>query len=223
MYYFYEYPDDHVKDAIPVRNGFNMIELEYTEKNFFMNSNNDIPEVVSSVTFNPYKHHLGFLKMKITLWQKKEWPETAQEIRSIGNNLIDLYYGQLTVGEIYNEVNKFAESNCLTSPGRLADWLNPFKYKKLRLPDGSMWVIKQGKNSTRFLHIHPAKYSPHTIRIKAPTLKTVIALQVLIGDMKKADLTALNRIRKEKLNLSPIKTLQAGKGIARLIANFNSL
>ena len=132
-----------------------------------MSENNNIPANISNVTFNPYKHHLGFLKMKITLWKKNEWTETEKEIRCIGNNLIDLYYGKLTVDEIYNEVNKFAENNNLTSSGKLAEWLNLLEYKKTRLSDSSIWIIKKGQDSIRFLHIHPAKHSPFTIRVRA--------------------------------------------------------
>ena len=42
-------------------------------------------------------------------------------------------------------------------------------------------------------------------------------------EMEKTDVHTVNRIRTEKLNLSPIKSLQADKGIAWLMANFDTL
>jgi hypothetical protein len=175
------------------------------------------------ITFNPHKHHLGFLKMKIKEWRKKERNEAEQDIRYIGNNLIDLYFGKLTVDEICNEVYNFAKETYLTSPANLAQWLKPMDYKKTELTDTSLWVIKQGEDASRYLHIHPAKYSPFTVRVKAPTLKTVIALQVFDIDLTRCDIETVNSIRVEKLNLSPVKGLVTGKGIARLMANFNSM
>lgn len=175
------------------------------------------------VTFNPYKHHLGFLREKIEVWRKMDWKEAENEIRLIGNNLIDLYTGKLSIDEIIRETIIFAEENDLTSAEKLAQWLHPLDYRKTELSDNSFWVIKQGQIATRFLHIHPGKYSPFTIRIKAPTLKTVIALKIHDDSAINPTLALVNRIRIEKLNLSPIKGLVAGRGIARMLANFNSM
>lgn len=188
-----------------------------------MDNDNNIPDEFFPVTFNPYKHHLGYLRMKIENWKGKPWIEVKQEIMYIGNNLIDLYYGQLTVKGIYDEILDFAWKNDLISPGKLAAWLKPVAYKKILLSDHSTWVIKQGKDSIYFLHIHPGKYSPFTIRVKAPTLKTVITLQIFNLNIEETDLKTVNQIRIEKLNLSPVKALVAGKGIYKLWAGFNSL
>ncbi len=188
-----------------------------------MNEINNISDPIFSITFNPYKHHLGFLKMKIEEWKKTNWTDAEKEIRCIGNNLIDLYFGKLTINEIHNEIYNFALENNLTTAAKLAQWLKPLEYKKTELSDTSLWVIKQSQDSNHYLHIHPAKYSPFTLRVKAPTLKTVIALQVFHIDLIQSDLGTVNKLRTEKLNLSPVKGLIPGKGIARLMANFNTI
>ena len=188
-----------------------------------MNEIKNISEQIFPITFNPYKHHFAFLKMKVDEWKKANWSDVENEIRLIGNNLIDLYFGKLTIDEIYNEVHNYAIKNNLTSAEKLAQWLKPLEYKKSKLSDTSLWIIKQGQDPTRYLHIHPAKYSPFTVRVKAPTLKTVITLQVFNNDIKRCDIVTVNKIRVEKLNLSPVKGLVPGKGIARLMANFNSM
>ncbi len=188
-----------------------------------MIENHYIPDERFPVTFNPYKHHLGFLRAKVEQWRDVHWQEAEKEIRLIGNNLIDLYTGKLNIDEIVGETLDFANKNELISSEKLAQWLYPLEYRKTELSDRSFWVIKQGQDTSRFLHIHPGKYSPFTIRVKAPTLKTVIALKIHDSSVIKPDLALVNKIRFEKLNLSPVKGLVEGKGIARLLANFNSL
>lgn len=175
------------------------------------------------MAFNPYKHHLGFLRTKIADWKKMNWEDVAMELKLLGNNLIDLYYGKLSIGEIFSEIQQFALKNKIESPETLDQWLYPLEYRKTRLSDQSYWVIKQGKDSSHFLHIHPGKYSPFTVRVKAPALKTVIALNIFDNADSYPGLSLVNRIRREKLGLSPVKGLVEGKGIARLYANFNRM
>lgn len=188
-----------------------------------MSGTDNIPEVVYPVTFNAYKHHLGFLRKQVEVWKRKGWKDAEHEIKLIGNNLIDLYFGRLTIDEIIDEILLFAEKNELTSSEKLAQWLGPLEYRKAELSDKSFWVIKQGQDASRFLHIHPGKHSPFTIRVKANNLKTVIAIKILVGGDFLPDLSLVNKIRTERLKMSPVKGLIEGKGITRLLANFSSL
>src|SRR5690554_525130 len=134
-----------------------------------MNDNLNIRKKNSTISFNPYKHHLGFLRMMIKTWKERPWATVRQEIKYIGNNLTDLYYGHLTTDNIFYEITEFAEKQNLTTPENLAEWLSPFEYSKIKLSDDSIWVIKQGQDPEQYLHIHPGKYSPMTIRVKAST------------------------------------------------------
>jgi hypothetical protein len=177
----------------------------------------------SPVTFNPYKHHLGFLKQKINDWRLLSWEEVEQKILCIGTNLTDVYYGRLSVGQIYNEVKEFANQEGLTHAGKLADWLGNEEYRKIMLSDKSLWVVRQGLDPDYFLHIHPAKNSIFTFRIRASTLKTVVALKVfgLPEQEELLKLQVVNHVRSEMLKLSPIKKLEHGKGISRIWSLFN--
>jgi hypothetical protein len=181
--------------------------------------------IASPVMFNPYKHHLRFLDGKINEWRKKSWAEAEEELRCIGNNLIDLYYGELTVDEICMECVDFATQKNITTPEKLAEWIHPLEYRKTTLSDASVWVIKQGIEDGRFLHVHPAKYSSLTMRVRASTLKTVLAIKITASSPGASELTlhTVNRIRTEKLDLSPVKMLEKGKGIARLWTCFHEL
>lgn len=188
-----------------------------------MDKNNNIQATFQNIKFNPYKHHLNFLRMKTEKWKESHWTEAEKEIKNIGNNLIDLYFGRLTVHEIFNEVTAFTGSKDLHTRRALTEWLKPFDYKKITLSDGSVWVIREGHDSTRFIHIHPGKYSPLTIRVRAPALKTVIALCICGVEPDDADVQTVNHIRKTMLHLSPVKSLVKGRGLSRLLAGFNSL
>lgn len=182
-------------------------------------------KIPDPVTFNPLKHHLGFILQQLKVWQKKEWTEVTHEMKSIGSNLIDLYFGKLTVAEICNECLTYFETQSINSPEMFLEWLSPNEYQKIELSDKSLWVIKKGTNNKRYIHIHPAKNSPFTIRVRAATLKTVITLKIQGKKLSKTaafNLQNVNKVRYEYLGLSPVKNLTRGKGISRIWALFNS-
>ena len=58
-----------------------------------------------------------------------------------------------------------------------------------------------------FVHIHPARYSKHTIRIKATTLKSIIAAKIVLRNTSSIGLSEMNTIRVKYLHLSPVKSL----------------
>lgn len=182
------------------------------------------PDIRPPITFNPHKHHFGFLKQQIENWKNLPWPEVEKELLFIGTNLIDLYCGNLSINEICRQCLHFAEKQELSNAEKLKNWFGKNEFRKIKLSDNSEWVIKQGLDSARFLHIHPAKYSPFTLRVRGPTLKTVVALKIITDKkkQKQLDLLLVNWVRNGKLGLSPIKALEKGKGIARIWALFNS-
>lgn len=189
-----------------------------------MNKNNNIYHIGYPVTFNPFKHHFGFLKAQTDKWKKQYWEVVKNDLNLIGNNMIDLYCGNLKVEEIIEACFNFAMKKNITDAGSLQEWLFPKEFKKIKLSDHSEWVVRQGLNSANFLHIHPAKYSPSTIRIRASVLKTVLALKILEvrPENNNLPLQLVNRIRKEKLGLSPVKSITKGKGIDRIWSIFNN-
>lgn len=176
-------------------------------------------EIPVPITYNPYKHHFRFLLKEIGRWREMPWAVVREEILTIGNNLIDFYTGHLDISEICYECIGYFRSHDLLAKDRFQKWLDASHYKKIRLSDQSTWLIKEGNAPERFIHIHPAKFSEHSVRVRATTLKTVIALEVRsVGICKEqqTNLQEVNAVRKELLELSPIKTLQAGTGILRL-------
>lgn len=181
-------------------------------------------EIPFPITFNPQKHHLGFLKKQLQLWKSREWTAVYPDLLSIGNNLLDFYFGKLSVEKIGKECIDFLQKNKLTEKDNFFAWLGSLEYRKIELSDHSLWVVKKGIDPLRFVHIHPAKQSPHTLRVRATTLKTVLALQihaVSIQKEMKRNLEVVNEIRMKYLQLSPVKSLQQNKGILGFWIFFN--
>jgi len=176
------------------------------------------------VTFNAYKHHLKFLIEMTIAWQKLNWNEVVKELKFIGNNLTDLYWGDLSPDRIIYECYSYFKGLKISDESKLAEWLAPLQYKKIWLSDGSLWVIKTGSDKRHFIHVHPAKNSPKSIRVRATTLKTVIALKVQLLKPENRvlyNLKTVNLIRTGIMGLSPVKSLDKGKGIDRLWNLFN--
>lgn len=162
---------------------------------------------------------------KIKSWRNTEWQNVEDEMRVIGSNLLDLYLGKLSVEEICRESIDYFNKKNISGPEEFKNWLKPSDYCKIELSDQSVWIVKEGVDSKRYIHIHPAKDSPHCIRVRGATLKTVLALKTIenLGiTSASSDLGKVNFIRQEYLQLSPVKSLQRGKGIARLWSIFNS-
>jgi hypothetical protein len=175
------------------------------------------------VTFNPHKHHLGFLKLQIETWKQQNRESVQTALLCLGENLIDIYFGQLSVEQICNECIAYFRGIHSLEKTAFTDWLGPHEYRKIRLSDSSVWVVKKGVDPERYIHIHPGKHSPFSTRVRATTLKTVIALQVCsvhFQNNRTENLRAVNETRVSFLKLSPVKSIQSGKGIEQLRKRF---
>lgn len=148
------------------------------------------------------------------------------ELLCIGSNLLDLYCGKLSVNKICAECIDFLHKNNITGKDDFISWLKPYEYRKIELSDHSFWVIKKGLDPLHFVHIHPGKQSAHTLRVRATTLKTVLAIQIhsipIQKEMNK-NLETVNTIRTKYLKLSSVKALHEGKGILKIWKVFESL
>jgi len=177
-------------------------------------------EIPVPLTYNPYKHHFRFLLAAVEEWRKIPWEKVIPELMQIGNNLIDFYLGELAVKEVANQTIAYFSAMGIRNQSEFLEWLDPPHWKKISLSDESQWLIKQGNDIERYIHIHPAKFSSHTIRVRAITLKTVLALevrQIKLQPLARQNLEIVNLIRIELLGLSPIKSLRKNEsGILRL-------
>ena len=68
-------------------------------------------------------------------------------------------------------------------PEAFAAWLaTGGGYGLVTLPaDGSVWTLRLGVADGRYVHLHPGRHTPHTVRVNAATLKTAVMACAVAG------------------------------------------
>jgi hypothetical protein len=178
----------------------------------------DIPEPYK---FNTLKHHLSFIKEFISLWQYEDKaPEInslVKEFKHIGTSVMDIYTGSLTIAKIIDEVNFILKSKNLGNESAYSGWtgktINDFRI--ISLSDNSQWMLKYHNDRSRYVHLFPARTSPHTVRVKANTLKSAVMYNIIIGKdfISGKDLNHARNIQ----GLSPIKDTIDVEAITEMI------
>jgi hypothetical protein len=167
-------------------------------------------EVPRPILFNTYKHHAGALRVRIASVAAAgpgALAELAGRIAVFGTQLMDMYTGPLSPHEICAHV-----LDGLRAAGRLEldayrAWLSgQDQYAVVTLPDESRWVLRLGDSQERYIHLHPGRWSPGTLRVRANVLKTAVLVlaHVRIFGGDPMDRTLINAVRRERLGLSPL-------------------
>ncbi len=137
---------------------------------------------------------------------------------------MDLYLGKLTPIELTTFSEQFLRKKRAFEYESYKKWLysNGKRYKLIALHDKSTWTLRMGNQKENYIHIHPARYSLHTIRIRALTLKTAICVMVYLNIYKISfpDLQLINNVRNEFLKAEPVKSLSSTSGLGRLLNVF---
>lgn len=171
---------------------------------------------MDKVFLNCWKHHAGFIKEQIKL--ADDIDQLARQSRVIGKGLMDLYFGMITPTEICKIISSQLSPAIIKS-----EYLNWLKeegndFRLLKLSDESIWVLRMGDDNEKFIHIHPARYSPFTLRVKAGSLKTAICASAWNNlNYVSIDLNVINKIRIEYLNLSPVKSIASIPALNNII------
>jgi len=173
------------------------------------------------ILLNPLKHHLGFIREFIDLRTESKTgvaaKDLARELKHIGISVMDIYTGSLSVNDICCEVMDYLERKVLLRREPYLNWIgkNIKDFRIITLSDGSQWTSKYNENEKRFVHIFPARLSPHTFRIKSNTLKSAILYIILIGKnyVTEEDLNSARAL----IGLSPIKEVADTEAITEMI------
>lgn len=180
-------------------------------------------EVPAPVLFNPWKHHAGFLRDRIRLLG----PDAlAPHLVVVGTKLMDLYTGAFAPAELADHVLTDLRATGRLEADAFRDWVAASgDYGVVPLPDGSRWVLRYGDEGGRYLHLHPARWVPETLRVRANVLKTA-ALALAFANVNGGDpldLALLNAVRAQYLGLSPVGRLRDGDaGIGEVVALLRS-
>ena len=156
-------------------------------------------------TFNQLKHHIATIKQFI---QEFDQPmdDLSLALSCIGHAKMDLYVGQKSCTTIFEEILSCLKKEGILEQTNYKKWLQANDdYRQITLSDNSVWILRLGEDEKNYIHLHPGKKSPHTLRIKANTLKTAIAIMLHEKDnTDPVDLDTLNQLRSKYLDLSPV-------------------
>jgi hypothetical protein len=168
---------------------------------------------------NSYKHHLGAILDFICAQRiKKDNGQIRDALNKIGNSQMDLYLGSLNIKQITKEVATELRRNNRLDQDQFKKYLSGQKgYFTVKLSDDSVWLIREGNEPGRYIHIHPGRYSPETLRVKALTLKSFIAGAILAPNLGQVDLKTVNTGRDIYLDEQPLKSLSHNSGVGGLI------
>ncbi len=175
------------------------------------------------VLFNAWKHHAGWVRGRIAAAAERDDDgvrELAEAVVVIGIKLMDFYTGRLTPWGVAERVVEQ-----LRAAGRLdripfQAWVaEGGEYRMAELSDdGSRWVLRLG-DGERYVHLHTARYSPHSRRIPGVSLKTAIVANALAltRGQAVADLPTVNEARRRLLDLPPVAKLTDCGGLGEVL------
>jgi hypothetical protein len=174
------------------------------------------------INLNCWKHHAGFIKKQIdSVKETKELDQLKVYLLKIGESQMDLYFGEYSPVRISGQILDCLHRKKIFSALLYKDWLSKDgkDYQFVELKDKSIWTLRLGDDAERYVHIHPGRYSPNTVRVKATTLKTAIFLLCLeqLGEIKSFETETINNIRKKYLDEPPLKSFSGASGISRLL------
>ncbi|HDZ41277.1 MAG TPA: hypothetical protein ENH59_06325 [Bacteroidetes bacterium] len=179
-----------------------------------MHNWDNIPEPFN---LNPLKHHLGYIRSFTSecsiLSEEEIIKDIVPALRHIGTSVADIYTGSLHLEEIVSELNLLRKQEDILSQKSFMEWIAQSKkdYRKFRLSDSSLWVLKYLDDKQRYFHIFPGRNIELTARSRGNSLKTAILYTILYdkGDILFSD---LNSVRK-MLALSPLRNIESASSI----------
>jgi hypothetical protein len=183
--------------------------------------------VQKPILFNYWKHHMNFLLADIQKqYAENDITSLKTRIKKIGNSTTDLYTGNLDIPELVSycmaglkKIHRYRKDTYL-------NWLrqSPEEYQLMDFPDGSVWILKIGTEVGRYIHLHPGRNVPQTMRVKATILKTtyIVNLYALKEKISPLDINLINTIRNDILGLSPIKFVTLNQDLGKMIYLFGS-
>jgi hypothetical protein len=172
---------------------------------------------------NAWKHHAGAIREHIAIAVRTGHScldELSRKVAVIGSDVMDLYLGELAPARIGEEIVTQLESEGCVKPEAYRKRLESNGgYQTIVLSDGSRWILRLGDQARRYVHVHPARRAPGTLRVRANVLKTAI-LTLAVAGVRGADpldVAVINRTRAEFLGCSPISSSNEGPAIRRII------
>ncbi|MFD2248514.1 hypothetical protein [Pontibacter ruber] len=176
------------------------------------------PDLPKPILFHPLKHHLQYIREFARQSTQLPEQELKKVFRRIGGSQMDLYLGALSPLQVSEEVILYLQQQGLLQPEVFKHYLGLGGYRLCTLSDGSVWALRWGVYEGRYVHLHPGRYSNHTIRVKANHLKTALAVAIASTTYKQPlSLELMNQVRTQWLDLSPVPGFTSEEGLGKII------
>ncbi len=177
-----------------------------------------IPE---PLLFNPLKHYLPFIRDFVSgralALNDQRLKELSRELKHLGTSVMDIYTGDLSQETIFTEVIEFLKNNNIRESSIYKKWIGTDfnNYRIITLSDSSQWMLKYHDHETRYVHIFPARTSPHSFRVKSNTLKSAILYIIIFGKdyVSDDDLNAARALA----GLSPVREVADAEAVTEMI------
>jgi hypothetical protein len=176
------------------------------------------------VLLNTWKHHAGALRRRIQFSVhsgQAGLDALAGQLVVLGTELMDLYTGRFAPAEIAQRVLAALRAENRLPLAVYRSWIAAGGgYQVLSFPeDTSRWVLRMGEEDGRYVHVHPARWAPATLRVRANVLKSAVMVLAHVGVYGGGplDVALINRVRDQYLGLSPIKGLTGDQGLRGVI------
>lgn len=181
-------------------------------------------EVPPPILFNPWKHHAAALRYRIGEAARvgdAALKELSSQLVVMGTELMDLYTGALSPAAIAARLVASLQADNLLQPQPYRTWVEANGgYRTLTFAeDNSCWVLRGSDEAERFVHLHPGRWTPETRRVRATVLKSAVMVLAYCGvhGGDPLDVGLVNKVRGLYLDLSPLKELPSGLGLAVVI------
>ena len=162
------------------------------------------------VLLNGWKHHQHFLIDQIQKWTKKPeqlFPLFVAKLKMLGESQYDLYSCKLTPEEITRDITGTLAGFNVYEPEAYRLWIERSNqlFWQVNISDGSEWTLRQGEDEDYYIHIHPARHSLYTTRLKGNPMRTALSALVFAAMRKeKPGMMIMNKVRTEYLGLSAL-------------------
>jgi hypothetical protein len=153
------------------------------------------------ILFHQFKHHRQYIKTWMGHNSGNLSTQNIQTIKTLGSSQLDMYCGNLGVDDILTEVSNYLVLQGIQTITQYRQWIND-GFKLCTLSDSAVFTLRFIANEQP-IHLHPARHVPHTMRVKANALKTVICY-MLAHDDNNLSIEALNVLRLQYLQLPPL-------------------
>jgi hypothetical protein len=169
------------------------------------------------ILFHAFKHHLITVQDWLQTYSGKWNKDLQRMLLSIGSSQLDFYTGNLSVNEIKLFVTEYLRLKNIDDIEAYRNWIyEEADYRLITLPDNSGWTLRFLAGES-FVHLHPSRYSLHTMRIKANVLKTCICA-LIFTNRHQINNAILNYYRQKYLLLPPMNEKIVHSEVEKVLA-----